>query len=435
MSGITYGCIAPHPPIMLPQIGKGRETRVADSIAGMEQIRRDLEENKPEVAVIVSPHGTVQPDAMGVVTAPRCQGSMAQWGAEGLEYSFDNDLELVNLLIEETTVPIRPIGEGGYVLDHGVMVPAFFLSSVLTRIPLVVISFSMLSLEAHLTFGRGLCRAAARRGKRVAFIASGDLSHRLLPEAPAGFDPKGRVFDGEVKAAVESLDSRSLVETDPDLITRAGECGLRSITILMGALEGLGATPRVLAYEGPFGVGYLTASFQTAEYVLVKLAKEAVEDYVRSSIVKEPPGGLPDDLQKPAGTFVTIRRWGELRGCIGTTYPRKGTVAEEVIANAIRSATKDTRFPPVAIEELDELEYSVDVLTTPEPVDELTQLDPKTYGLLVQNGTKIGVLLPGIEQVQTAGQQVSICKSKAGLSSNDEVALFRFRVRRFGAKG
>ena len=435
MSGIVYGCIAPHPPIMLPQIGKGRETHVAESIAGMERIRRDLEESRPEVAVIVSPHGAAHSDAMGVVTAPRCQGSMARWGAEGLEYGFDNDLELVDLLIEEAETPVRPIGAGGYALDHGVMVPAFFLSTVLTTIPLVVLSFSMLPLEAHLAFGRAICRAAARRGKRVAFIASGDLSHRLLPEAPAGFDPMGRVFDSDVKEAVGSLDGRALVETDPSLITRAGECGLRSITILMGALEGLEATPNVLAYEGPFGVGYLTASFRIAENMLVKLAKEAVEEYVRSNIVKEPPGVLPDEFQKPTGTFVTIRRMGELRGCIGTTYPRKETVAEEVIANAIMSATKDTRFAPIAIEELDDLEYSVDVLTTPEPVDGLTQLDPKIYGLLVQNGTKIGVLLPGIEQVQTAEQQVSICKSKAGLLSDDEVALFRFRVRRFGAKG
>ena len=419
---------------MLPQIGKGREARVADSIAGMEQIRKDLEESRPEVAVIVSPHGTVQPDAMGVVTAPRSRGSMAQWGAEGLEYGFDNDPELVDLLIEEADVPITPIGEEGYVLDHGVMVPAFFLSSVLSRIPLVVISFSMLSLETHLAFGRGICRAAARRGKRVAFIASGDLSHRLLPEAPAGFDPMGRVFDSDVKEAVESLDGQALVETDPELITRAGECGLQSVIILMGALEGLGATPRVLAYEGPFGVGYLTASFQTAEHVLLKLARDAVEDYVRSNVVKEPPPVLPKELRKSAGAFVTIMHRGELRGCIGTTYPRKETVAMEVIANAIKSATKDTRFPPVAIEELDELEYSVDVLTTPEPVDGPSQLDPKTYGLLVQNGGKIGVLLPGIEQVQTAEQQISICKSKAGLSSDDEVALFRFRVQRFGAK-
>ncbi len=440
MPGIVYGCITPHPPIMVPQIGRGREAEVSASIDAMGRVAQELSEGEVDSVLIVSPHGTTYPDTMGVLTAPCSQGTMSNWGAEGVDYRFDNDTKLVDAVKEEAKeaeIPLASIGGDSYDLDHGVMVPAFFLIEALRTRPLVPLSFSMLSLETHLEFGRVVRRAAERCGKRVAFIASGDLSHRLLPEAPAGYDPMGQVFDRELARAVESLDSQAILSMDPDLVWRAGECGLRSITILLGALEGLQARPEVLSYEGPFGVGYLTASFAVMEnasippHPLVRLAKEAVEQFVRTNTIKAPPSELSEEMLKRAGVFVSTKCKGRLRGCVGSIEPVRPNVAAEVIASAIGAANRDSRFPPIRPDELSDLEYSVDVLTPLEAVAGLDQLDPKIYGVVVRRGDKTGVLLPDLEQVKTPAQQVEICRAKAGIGPEEPADLFRFRAERF----
>ncbi|MEE9248788.1 MAG: AmmeMemoRadiSam system protein A [Dehalococcoidia bacterium] len=439
MSGIVYGCITPHPPVMLPKIGRGRESQVSDSIDAMGRVARDLEEARPDTVLIVSPHGSTCAEAMGVVASPSCRGSMDRWGAPGVDYRFDNDLELVGALREEARaadVPLKPIEEPEYDLDHGVMVPACFLIDQLRTRPLVPLLFSALPLEAHLAFGRAIARAARQSNRRVALIASGDLSHRLLPEAPAGYDPIGHEFDGRVRDAVASLDSQALLDMDPVLIARAGECGLRSIVILMGALEGAQVRPQVLAYEGPFGVGYLTASFPLWERpcepqtrLQVSLAREAVEEYVQYGSAKESPEGLSEEMRKRAGVFVSIKRSGELRGCVGTTEPMKSNLAEEVIASALGAATRDLRFPPISPHELPDLEYSVYVLSPLEPVPDIAQLEPRAFGLVVRSGSRAGLLLPGLEPVKTPEQQIEMCRAKAGLGPEDPIQMFRFRVQ------
>ena len=163
---------------------------------------------------------------------------------------------------------------------------------------------------------------------------------------------------------------------------------------------------------------------------IVKLAKNTVESYIKERKVIL-PGELTDEMKQRAGVFVTIRKHGEFRGCIGTIAPTKPTLAEEVIANAIGSATQDPRFPPVGQNELPELEYSVDVLTTPEPVINKENLDPKKYGLVVECCQRRGLLLPDIEGVDTVEQQISICRQKAGILPHETIKLFRFQVQRY----
>jgi len=163
---------------------------------------------------------------------------------------------------------------------------------------------------------------------------------------------------------------------------------------------------------------------------IVKLAKETVESYIREGKVPE-PGELIPEMKERAGVFVSIHKHGELRGCIGTFEPVKNNVAEEVMANAISSSTRDPRFPPVTASELDELEYNVDILTEPEPVKDISQLDPKRYGVIVASGWRRGLLLPDLEGVDSVEEQVAICRLKAGISHDEPVKLYRFQVRRF----
>jgi AmmeMemoRadiSam system protein A len=163
---------------------------------------------------------------------------------------------------------------------------------------------------------------------------------------------------------------------------------------------------------------------------MVKLAKEAVESYVRHGKLLRPTE-LTAEMKGRAGVFVSIKKRGELRGCIGTFSPTRSNIAEEVVVNAICSATQDPRFMPVEASELDDLEYSVDVLTEPEPVKSVAQLDPKKYGVIVECGFGRGLLLPDLEGVDSVEEQIRICRAKAGISAEEPIKLYRFRVKRF----
>ncbi len=265
MAGIVFGCIAPHPPLLIPDVGKGQEATISATIQAMEMLRDRLVKQHPETVLIISPHGEYHSNAMGILTAPSSSGDMKRWGDRRASQHFDNDIKLVALISEEAgklDIPVKSIGERSYELDHGVMVPLHSLLPAVQEAALVPLTFSWLPLEVHFTFGKAIRQAAERSGKRVAIVASGDLSHRLIPSAPAGYDPMGKAFDQKLAKALAKLDSQDILNMDSEMIERAGECGLRSVVILLGTLDGLNVKPDVLSYEGPFGVGYLVASFE-----------------------------------------------------------------------------------------------------------------------------------------------------------------------------
>jgi AmmeMemoRadiSam system protein A len=161
----------------------------------------------------------------------------------------------------------------------------------------------------------------------------------------------------------------------------------------------------------------------------VELARRATEEYVRTRRRIAPPAKLPARLKERAGVFVSIKKRGALRGCIGTFLPTEENLAEEIIANAISSATRDYRFPPISPQELGELEYSVDILTPPEPAT-IEELDPRRYGVLVESGGRRGLLLPDLEGVETVEQQLEIARRKAGIGPDEPVQVYRFTVER-----
>jgi AmmeMemoRadiSam system protein A len=168
-----------------------------------------------------------------------------------------------------------------------------------------------------------------------------------------------------------------------------------------------------------------------SEHPLVQLARKTIETYVREKKLIDPPAELTPEMEAKAGVFVSLHREGELRGCIGTFAPTTENVAREVIRNAIESCARDPRFPPVRPEELERLEISVDVLTEPVPVKSASELDAKKYGVIVKSGPRQGLLLPDLPDVNTAEEQIAICRRKAWLDEDEPVELFRFEVRRY----
>lgn len=163
---------------------------------------------------------------------------------------------------------------------------------------------------------------------------------------------------------------------------------------------------------------------------LVKLAKDAIETYIKTGKVIEPPPDMPEEWKVRAGAFVSLKKNRQLRGCIGTIYPTTKNLANEVIRNAIAAATEDRRFMPVTEEELPELTYSVDVLSEPVKVTDLNELDPRKYGIIVSKGMRKGVLLPDLEGVDTVAQQLSIALMKAGIREDEEFEVYKFTVKR-----
>jgi AmmeMemoRadiSam system protein A len=218
-------------------------------------------------------------------------------------------------------------------------------------------------------------------------------------------------------------------------------CGYAPVVVLISAVKALEARRAELVryqtsgqtsgdYSSVVGYAGLIIPKQTMS-PLVKLAHEAIEVYLKEGRIMESPEMLTPEMKEEAGVFVSIHKDGELRGCIGTFEPSQPSVAAEIIVNAISAATRDPRFEPVQEEELKDLDISVDVLTSPEPVDSKEQLDPKKYGAIVQRGGRRGLLLPDLEGVDTAEQQIEICRMKADIRAGEKVRLYRFEVKRY----
>jgi AMMECR1 domain-containing protein len=313
-------------------------------------------------------------------------------------------------------------------LDHGTAVPLYFLQRNGFHGRVVTLGYSFLSNDDHLRFGSCIRNAVDEVSRRVAFIASGDLSHRLKPRAPAGYNPEAHVFDDQVVEALRSNVPQRIVEIDYNLRKLAGECGYRSMLVAIGACSNLPLSCEVLSYEAPFGVGYLVAqlvnqSERSDDIPLPALARSAVETFVRSGKVLVPPEWTAGLLASRAPCFVSLKTLdGELRGCI--------------VANAISAAMNDPRFDPVKVNELSNLRYSVDVLFPAEPA-EMKDLDPTIFGVIVEDesGSRRGLLLPDIPGIDNAEQQVEIAARKAGIGRDEKIRLWRFKVERFREAG
>jgi AmmeMemoRadiSam system protein A len=168
------------------------------------------------------------------------------------------------------------------------------------------------------------------------------------------------------------------------------------------------------------------------ESTYVRLARETIENYIKYGKIISPPKDLPEEIiNQKAGAFVSLKKYGNLRGCIGTFLPTEENIAAEIIRNAISAATGDPRFPPVTISELNDLTISVDILSPPEEVEDISQLNPKKYGVIVSSGFKKGLLLPDLEGVDTVEEQIDITKRKAGIYPGEKVKLYRFEVKRY----
>lgn len=467
MGGIVCAYIFPHPPVLVPEVGKGDEKGASETLNAVRKAAREIRDEKPTTIIVATPHGQALHEFAGISVSTALTGDFRRFGAGGVRLEFENNTELAANIISIAESEGLSCGVYGGAssgrskapdeLDHGAAVPLYFVDKEIKGFKLVHISASSLMPEELFKFGRCISKAVKQMDERVVFIASGDLSHHLSDISPYGYNKRGPEFDDFLVNSLRQSSPEKLLEIDVDFCISAGQCGLSSFAIMLGALGDSGINSEVYSYEGPFGIGYAVArlvpsaverneglldkpagsgkdrmkAVRNSEDPYVTLARQTLETYVRDGSVLKAPAGLPEEMiRNRAGVFVSIKKAGRLRGCIGTISPVRKNIAEEIINNAISSGTQDPRFEPVEEDELDSLVYSVDVLMEPEPISSIDELDVIRYGVIVRSGMRSGLLLPNLEGVDTPEEQVSIALQKAGIRRGDKYGMERFEVIR-----
>ena len=457
---ILAACMVPHPPMIVPQVGKGSEKQITKTIRAYETVADEIAALKPETIIISSPHSVLYADYFHVSPGKSAAGDFGRFGAPQVSFRETYDTELRDRICgiaKEKVFPAGTLGERDRSLDHGTMVPLFFIEQKYRDFQLIRIGLSGLSLADHYAFGQIIRQAAEETGRRTVFVASGDLSHKLQEYGPYGFASEGPEYDRRIMDVASRGAFGEMLDFEESFCDKAAECGHRSFVIMAGALDGLAVEVKELSHEDVTGVGYGICTFRPGEAdedrkfleqwrnrqaaalktrrenedSYVRLARETIEKYISRRERNTVPGWAPVEMtERKAGVFVSIHKDGRLRGCIGTILPVRRSVAEEIISNAVSAATGDPRFDPVRPEELDRLEINVDVLSTPERIESRDELDVKRYGVIVSSGSRRGVLLPDLDGIDTVDEQIDIAMRKGGISPRDSITLERFEVIR-----
>lgn len=455
---IRFAAIVPHPPLLIPNVGRGEERKVEKTGIAYKEMAASVKKRNPARVVLISSHVTRYADYFHLPPEKKWSGSFRAFGDWVTELSASGDPAFLARLTSYEgahEIPYGTAGATGDPVDHASLVPLYFLQEVGVDCPVIRVGTSGLPYADHYRLGQYIKRAAQESEGETVVIASGDLSHKLKDSGPYGYDPAGPAYDKKVMNDLSRADFGNLLRYEEAELEAAAHCGHPTFAILAGALDGLSVRVLSSTYEGPFGVGYGVVTYEVGdedpsrrflkayekemaekrdirireEHPYVRLARETIENKL---LGKKRPEISADFPQDTAAVFVTLHKFGQLRGCIGTLSPRYPQIEEEIRHNAKSAAFEDPRFHLVSASEIPYLEISVDVLSVPEPIDSMSDLDPKKYGVIVKKGYKSGVLLPDLEGIDTAEQQVAIAKRKAGIGETEKPELERFLVTRYG---
>jgi AmmeMemoRadiSam system protein A len=450
-AGVVCAVLMPHAPILVPGVGGDRGGAAAASRRAMRAAAKSVMSHRPETLMLISPHSPRRPQAFGLWADDLLQGSFAELDAPQVEMSLPLDRPLAEAIVVEMhargleTWMIRHCP-----LDHGAMVPLWFLAEAGWTGPTVILGLNH-SRDGGLTaLGEAVATAAQSLPRRLAIIASGDMSHRLTANAPCGFHPLAHQFDETFIHLVRAGDYRKLEKIAPELRELAAEDAVDSTLIAASAANWQTTGHQVLNYEGRFGVGYGVAVLfaekthssgaepadpaagKSDGTMLPGLARRSVETALRGSF-EQSPSLAGKYLSAARGVFVTIRtREGKLRGCVGTLEPVCPNVVAETWRSARLAALQDKRFAPVTVEEMAGLRFEVSVLHSREEVTLENELDPRRYGVVVSTSDRrSSLLLPGIKEIRTPEQQLRLARKKGWISPDESIMIQRFQTDHF----
>jgi len=455
----TY--ILPHPPIIIPEVGRGEEKHCEKTRRAMEEVAQAIAAHEPDTIIMTSPHMTAYSDYFHIAAGKHAHGSFEQFGAPDVTFEVGYDQSLIEAIesrFASSAIPGGTRGAQDSSLDHGTTVPLYFIEKAAGDFKLVRIGLSGLSFKDHYDAGAAIGAVAEASEKKIVLVASGDLSHCLKEEGPYGYKEEGPLFDEKLINILKTAEFGDLIGFDSGLADAANECGLRSFLMMAGALDNKAVETTFHSYEAPFGVGYAVLSYAVKkkddtrafrdeyenderrrieavrgkESAPVRLARHALETYVLERKGVQPTDEITGFLRDTAaGAFVSLKKHKTLRGCIGTVEPGEENLASEIITNAVGAGADDPRFPPVKAFELPFMEYTVDVIGRAEPIDDIRSLDPVVYGVAVEKDDRRGVLLPRLEGIDSPEKQLDIVLKKAGIDPSESYLLSRFEVTRY----
>ena len=259
---IVFSAITPHPPILIPNIGKENISHLSATVSAFAKLKERLAASNPDTIFLISPHGTIKPETFSLNLSPEFSADFEDFGDFSTKKTWAGEVGLAHRIREslETVAPLHLMHEGE--LDHGTSVPLFLLTDALPGIKVLPLYYSGLDNAAHFKIGQMIHPELQKSKTRIAIIASGDLSHRLTEDAPGGFSPKGKKFDNKLIELLQKKDPEKIINLDQSLIFEAGECGLKSILVLLGIMSRINYSPKLYSYEAPFGVGYMVMNFE-----------------------------------------------------------------------------------------------------------------------------------------------------------------------------
>ena len=396
--------------VMMPHAGYIYSGAVAGAVVSHIQIK--------ETFIILGPNHTGQGRPLSIMSTGR-------WKTPLGEVQIDSDLakKILSLCpnLKEDTL--------AHQYEHSIEVQLPFLQYYRPDVKIVPIMLAVSEPEVLKSLGKAIAQAVRETGRDAVVLASSDMSHYEAQKT-------ARLKDRQAILAVLDLNPEELLKRVKE--NNITMCGYAPAAAMLWAALEMGTLKAELIKYQTSGdvtgdidsvVGYAGITVKRLS-PLVKLAKEALETYINTRKILKPVDLIPE-MKEQAGTFVCIKKFGELRGCIGTFEPTRKNVAEEIVDNAIGSAIRDPRFEAVETSELKDLDYTVDVLTSPKPVKSQDELDPRKYGVIVAAGYRRGLLLPDLEGVDTADQQIDICRQKGGIGPDEPVKLYRFEVKRY----
>lgn len=440
---VVCAALMPHAPILVPTISGSHGREAAASCSAMREAAGKVMSAGPESVVLISPHSPRRSGAFGLWSEESIEGSFESFGAPQIQVNLPIDRRLVSAIgaeaqarnVDTWMIRRQP-------LDHGALVPLWFLAEAGWAGPTVVVSLNYPDEGGLTSLGEAIAAAAKTLHRRVGFIASGDMSHRLTANAPCGFHPQAHRFDESFIRLIRAGNYRSLQNIDLELRELAAEDAVDSTLVAAAAVGWNSAGHKVINYEGPFGVGYGVAIlFATgtasgeqpkknrAASVLPDIARRSVETMLHGGSASA-PAATGDYLTAARGVFVTLRqRNGKLRGCIGTIAPACENIVEETWRNARLAAFNDKRFSPVTLQELPQLRFEVSVLHEPEEISSVAELDPRHYGVIVSTADgRRGLLLPNLEGLDTVESQLQLARRKGAIDPEESVDISRFEV-------
>ena len=473
----------PHAPVFLPNIAGEAFDKIIQTYEALDQISREIAVYRPDTIVIISPHGPRFSDVLGIYNQRKYEGDLLEFGDYENHFKFHKDEALIAeiLKVSETRNGLYYNLDDSALknfdlprtLDHGVLVPMYFVQKHLESFKVVCLSDGPFAWDKLIDAGSIIRKAAENLKRKIIVIASGDLSHTLSDQGPYQYHNDGPTVDKAFCDAIENQCIEELVELPPLLIENAGICGLGPLMMLMGIYEHKQYVSQLRSYQGPFGVGYAVCTFEEQgeleglrshrikekQISLVSRLRNEQHPYAQFAyrVLKErvddplpPVIRLLEDgysinghffplndfelnkmMQNTRNIFVSIKSGAQLRGCIGCIDSDEAQPLYQKIAYYTWQAARyDPRFSPIEREELPYLTVSIDILSDFEEISGVEDLDPSIFGLLVTDGTSKGVLLPDIEGVEDSVEQIRIAAQKAAIPVDKILKMFRFSVDR-----